>query len=352
MIKLKSLLKENYYKKLSDDERDTLANSYFSIGHDGEDGEEPDDHYCWMWNGNDVIFKKGGNHSCNFGTGVAETTFKGWYDVHKRTVSVSFPERERRKLGDRRPTEDDIPQYLYQKLINKFGKYLKPKFVLFENTLLTEVNLRGEWWFEDGNATFADGDVGDMNHEAHVISRLKCQILDSLSVDVSDYEHIPEFYDLKDEIFQNIGDELTPEELEDWKQDEINSVIASYLTRHGESNIKERLQYIRGHSDKGQTLDVREYALTHWGWQRVKGNVIQTQTLTSKDLQNIVNGLGEAYNEELDEKDEENVSEDNPFGEVTFNIEVMSTRSWYTGIPISVLEKKNPVALNPYRTRY
>lgn len=136
MIKLASIIKEiieTYYDNMSDDEKTDLASSYFNIGHDGEDGEEPDSHYCWMWNGNDVVYKKGGNHPCNFGHRVAEATFKGWFDTNKNIISVVFPSRELEKLGDRKPTEDDIPQYLYSKLISKFGKR-KPKFAVFENT--------------------------------------------------------------------------------------------------------------------------------------------------------------------------------------------------------------------------
>lgn len=355
MIKLKSIINEiieTYYDNMSDDEKMDLANSYFSIGHDGPDGEEPDKHYCWMWNGNDVIAKKGGNHPCNFGHNATESTFKGWYDTTTNTISVAFPANELRKLGDKQPTVDDIPQYLYSKLISKFGKR-KPKFAVFENIQnINEGTLRGEWWFQDGQAIFADGDVGDVNHENVVIDTLRREILEDLGVDTSRYEYLPEISDLKDKIFQNIGDEFTSTELEYWNNDEFNEAIISYLTRKGDKDIDNKLYYIRGHDKRGRTLDAREYALVHWGWQRVKGNTIQTQTLTRKDLENIVSGLWEAYGEQLDETNEDERDEMNPSGEHTFNIEVMSTRSYYQNIPMSVLSKKDPTALNAYRTRY
>ena len=52
--------------------------------------------------------------------------------------------------------------------------------------LLQEVD-RGEWWIlPDGSAVFADGDVGDSNHEGHVIETLSREI----------YEHfLGEVYD-------------------------------------------------------------------------------------------------------------------------------------------------------------
>lgn len=215
---------------------------------------------------------------------------------------------------------------------------------LLTKKVLYEANLRGEWWFQDGNAQFADGDVGDMNHEAHVIDLLKRQLLLSLGID-KDYEYAPDFSDLTGEIYENIKDDLTEEEKELWNED-YQLVIIKYLERNGETNAREKMSYVNGHHD------AREYALKNWGWQRVKGNVIQTQTLTTKDLQNIVNGLYDAFGEELDKKEESEITDLNPFGEVSFNIEVMATRSWYVGVPISILEKRNPVALNPYRTRY
>jgi len=228
-------------------------------------------------------------------------------------------------------------------------KSLLKSFLLKENR-----NIQGEWWFQDGNAVYADGDVGDMNHEAYVIDILKRQILDALDVDTSNYDFVPYINDdeISNEIFSNIKDELTPEELQKWEDGEIGTVIISYLTRQGEKDIKNILYYIRGRDDKGHTLDPREYALVHWGWQRVKTNNIQTQTLTSKDLSNIVSGLYEAYGDALEETNPDNITDENPTGEPTFNIEVMSTRSWYEGIPISVLEKKSATALNSYRHRY
>lgn len=228
---------------------------------------------------------------------------------------------------------------------------------IFAPILITEGRIQGEWWFQDGHAVYADGDVGDMNHEAYVLDALRRQVLDALGVDTSNYDVLPDIgsSNIRDEIFDGIKDELTPEEVEQWQEhNDYNAVIISYLTRKGQGDIKDILYYLRGHDDKGQSLDVRNYALIHWGWQRVKENNIQTQTLTSQDLSNIMNGLYDAYGEELDDNDNDqsNISELNPLGEQTFNIEVMSTRSWYEDVPISILEKKNPAALNPYRSRY
>lgn len=357
---------ESYTDVMSDDEKNDLAMSYFSVGHEDEEGlGRCDDYQCWIWDGTKIISKVGGTHDSAFTHERSNVSFKGRYDPHTNRISIVFPNHELNKLGNRKPTIDDIPTNVYNKLISKFGK--NNKFVVFEYikksqlkqiikeivNLIKEHGMRGEWWFQDGQAVFADGDVGDMNHEAYVIDALKRQLLDALGVDYSRYDQIPDLGDshIRDEIFDNIKDELTPEELEEWQNNEFNDVIISYLKRQENKDVREVIYYIRGHDNKGKNVDPREYALIHWGWQRVKGNVIQTQTLTSKDLNNIVNGLNDAY-QDLEETDPDNISDTNPTGEPTVNIEVMSTRSWYENVPISILEKKNAMALNPYRMRY
>ncbi len=145
---------ETYYDKMSDDEKTDDAIEYFSIG---QDEETYRNNYCWIWNGNDVIAKKGGTHGSNFTDKVADRNFKGWYDVDKNMISIVFPSYELRKLGERRPTEDDIPQLLYQKLINKFGKR-KPKMVVFENLDSKDVfgnSCHGnKWWMDPNGKTY------------------------------------------------------------------------------------------------------------------------------------------------------------------------------------------------------
>jgi hypothetical protein len=213
--------------------------------------------------------------------------------------------------------------------------------------------LRGEWWIQDGQSVYADGDVGDINHEAHVINVLRSEILTYLGVDLVNYDYAPDFNDVADEILDNIKDELTKEEIEDWvEHNEYYNVIATYLKRKGDKNIKTKLSYLKGHNDSGQTMDAREYGLKYLGWVRVKGNEIQVNTLTSEDLKNITKGLYDAYNEELEKTNVQDVDETNPMGEYTFNIDVLSTKSYYRNVPWSVLAKDNPTALNPYRGRY
>jgi hypothetical protein len=136
-------LKENYRKNLSDREKDILANTYFSIGHDPDDSEEQERHWCWLYRSGILYAKKGGTHGNNFGETDRDMCFRGWYDVDKNIISVVFPEYELRKLGDKEPTQDDIPQHLYSKLIEKFKfRAATPGFFVLESVILKEEEER------------------------------------------------------------------------------------------------------------------------------------------------------------------------------------------------------------------
>lgn len=157
-------LKQSYHDKLSDDEKLRDAENYFSIGQD--DDESVEENYCWTWYDGRILVEKGGSHAIHFGTAILDNNFRGWYDVKKNAISVVFPERVLRKLGDKKPTVDDIPTNVYNKLASRFGR--TSRFVVFESMkksqlkqiikeivlMLKENGMRGEWWFQDGQAIY------------------------------------------------------------------------------------------------------------------------------------------------------------------------------------------------------
>ena len=152
----------------------------------------------------------------------------------------------------------------------------------------------GEYWLIDGQATFADGTIGDLNHSGIVI------------------EHIFSIHDM-DEM-TDISN-ITPEQRNELTQEEKDVI-----------------------DDK---MDPREYGMKKLGWQRVSKNNIQTENLTQEDLSNIVNGLFEAYDGEI---------EDNT--NISFNIEVNSNNAFYRDIPWDILQKESLEELLPYRTKF
>lgn len=158
---------------------------------------------------------------------------------------------------------------------------------------------RGEWWIEGGRAEFADANIGDYNHSGVVIEAILAQndlLEDTLSMDLS----------------KETEESLREKGLSD---EEIKVVL--------------------------DQSDPREFAMKNWGWQRVAGDNVQTERLSEEDMKNIANGLWDAFENEI---------ESNP--DMTFNIEVNSTRKIYRDVPYNVLNKGTLTDLLPYGDQY
>lgn len=100
-----------------DDPEYKKAVAYFSIGQDDEDYEN---NYCWIYNRGKLRIAKGGTHNMNFGMAATSGRFyRGWYDVTKKMISLVPPDSEWKRKGGK-VTEDDIPNPLYNALKRKF----------------------------------------------------------------------------------------------------------------------------------------------------------------------------------------------------------------------------------------
>ena len=97
----KKILAQSYQDVMSDpetysdpDEPDHFdANRYFSIGQNQEDGDES---YCWIWNGREMRTRKGGTHSMNFPDLFSwkkedPNIYRGWADPSQKLISVIIP---------------------------------------------------------------------------------------------------------------------------------------------------------------------------------------------------------------------------------------------------------------------
>ncbi len=132
LCRIQGDIDEAYHSKFDTKMRGQEDDLYFSIGQ--EDEENTRNSWCWIWDkvNQSVKAAKGHTHSMNFGGPTAKDyTYSGWYDPEKNAISFVFPAHELRKFGDRRPTVDDIPQQVYQKLLSKFNT-TNPRFVIFE----------------------------------------------------------------------------------------------------------------------------------------------------------------------------------------------------------------------------
>lgn len=152
--------------------------------------------------------------------------------------------------------------------------------------------LQGEWWIIDGQAIYADADIGEMSHEAYVVQSIQSQYAyDKFNhgewIDWDGFK-----IELAKESFQEQYPAMNFERFAKTFPEKVKDMYLGKLKEMGISN--DEYLIAEGHGD------AREYGLKHLGWKRVKQNNIQTETLTSDDLKNIANGLWEAYDEECE----------------------------------------------------
>lgn len=191
--------------------------------------------------------------------------------------------------------------------------------------------LHGEYWINDsGQSMYADGDIGDMNHEAHVIQGLTRRILSDLGVEFNeDAEYAPDMTDLEEEIRAALEID------EDVADVAVAMVERLRATFPAEGQAEAAVNVTWGGIGKGVISDARDYALKYDGWKRVKGNNIETWTLTATDLGNIASGLWDADSEIPDG--------------ARFDIDVRSNQRFYQDVPMWVIRKRNPAALREYQ---
>ena len=218
---------------------------------------------------------------------------------------------------------------------------------LRKENLNKEASLRGEWWIVDGQAQFADGDVGDLNHEAAVIEDARSSILSTFDI------HVDEIYDWE-ERRDNLSRSFINEELDESKKWDHESSDMDFLQIEFDNDpilffwtyLCEPNGIDKSTWEMAEGIgDVRQLAMKHWGHKRMVGSIIETYTLTPSDLSSIVYGIGDAYGEDLNDSEENGQ-------DITFTIEVDATRSLYEDVPMSVLERKSIAALSEYRRRY
>lgn len=173
----------------------------------------------------------------------------------------------------------------YKKAVRKYAQY-------------------GEYWItQDGQTIYADGDVGDYNHEAIVIEHAQSQLVDAMQGD-------PLLGELASLVFGDTGDYdgfdpvASREILNNWLDDVSRSGMISeeeeddiYGAIANRTGIDETIVNIA--FDAAQN-DARRYAIQNWGWKRVAGTNVETWTLTPKDMDVIADGLYDAYDESVE----------------------------------------------------
>lgn len=164
--------------------------------------------------------------------------------------------------------------------------------------------INGEYWVkEDGDVDYADGDMGEWNHEGIVIDLVRHEIADIFNIYLDEYH---DWDEVKQEIIEKYLEDLDENELKKYSQyyDDGEWDYHSLIDDHFEDILKENginEETISIAEDQG---DARAYALEHWGWKAVRGDNVETWELKPEDFDAIYTGLGEILEQEgIDEWD-------------------------------------------------
>lgn len=228
--------------------------------------------------------------------------------------------------------------------------------------VVSEEHDRGEWWIDEtGSTVFADGNVGDSNHEAVVIGSLIHEIISHFGINEDEPDELTSY---EDQIKQNLIDDgrLDDDELAGWdnmsgaKYKGPSDIIIKKLVEdkvYKDPKQTEDAVYIAYGSG---TRDAREFAMKYWRWKVMKtdGTDIEIQTwhLKPEDLSIIVRGVWEIMGEDDPENPEDsdnNVGEDGYPGP-RINVTVQASGKRFIDIPLAVLEKKMPQNLHNYQS--
>lgn len=156
--------------------------------------------------------------------------------------------------------------------------------------ILREGEIRGEYWIDNtGSNMYADSDIGDMGHEAHVINLVQHEIIDKFGYDKFDRG---EYIDWDGFVNQLAKDKIKEYNLNSEEVDEGEVVKKAFK----DEGIDDDTIYIANGNG-----DAREYAMKHWGWKAVRGHDIESWTLTPRDMQIIASGIESILDDEGDE---------------------------------------------------
>jgi len=195
--------------------------------------------------------------------------------------------------------------------------------------------ISGEWWLIDGTAHFADGDVGDLNHEAYVWQHLLVEFVDAS-------ESIAELADLRAQISSwpedNAGDPTWFRTLLLDHYDQLFKAGKCSEAAYDDS-YQHVQQLLNWPADQWAVLldnedfEARLWACQKLGWARVAGNDVECCGLTDAKLRSICRGLADIQEELEHEK---------------ISIEDRDRGKFWRDVPFLTLEAGRVAALRDY----
>ena len=149
--------------------------------------------------------------------------------------------------------------------------------------------IRGEYWIVDGQTHYADGDVGDINHEGYALDHLRRKIFDAVDIDPGDeYDWERLFPD----IITGLGD--LPGVYPDGPVSGSRHVCDLLLSRAHLLDLDcDDIRHAFGETRE----DVRFYMCRKYGWVVCHGNRFSVWHLTREIVTLIVCAVGDLLDE-------------------------------------------------------
>lgn len=212
--------------------------------------------------------------------------------------------------------------------------------IVHETLQLLNEAERGEWWiYPGGSSDFADGDIGDSNHEGFVITYLTRQILEHFGIDMD--EAAGYLGSWEENLYMILSEEgrLTDEESDIWHNKGTRGggpteIIINKLLEDKIFLDKKQAQEAVYIAYGSTTNDARDYAMKYLGWKRMTtdryGTNLQTWFLRPNDMEDMRRGVFDAWGD-TDEDDENNVNH-------SITIEVRANNKTFE-VPFNVFER-------------
>lgn len=159
--------------------------------------------------------------------------------------------------------------------------------------------IRGEYWIRDGQVDFADGDVGDQNHEMVALNSIAS-------------DHVDALMDYAEELGVNAHD-LGIHDEPFTTASELLEAIHYALLERGVASVKVAEWIIRKlginmevYKLLGGGGDARLYVMKHDGWIAVRSNNIDLFGYDARKKAQMTNGIEEILDQEgIEEPDDQ-----------------------------------------------
>lgn len=150
--------------------------------------------------------------------------------------------------------------------------------------------IQGEYWItESGETMFADGDVGDDNHETRVLSHARLLLMDALNLATP--EDMADVRSWMANLGKALGLDADLASDREWRD-------AIHRCAEGVGADPEECHRLFAVAQDTPESNPREFAMREWGWVWVNGHDVACWTLDRETVGRIRRGLVRLLDEE------------------------------------------------------